>query len=104
VIRTGEKGSDANLAACLTRDAAKRECQLALVITGYSDLADAIRMVRQDFNFPVHVVDPKDSPSGHLRSAATSYRLLDRSVLPRCQFPDVLTDPTGTITRPKEWF
>ena len=42
VIRTEEKGSDANLAAYLTRDAAKRDGHAAFVITGDSDFAGAI--------------------------------------------------------------
>ena len=102
VIKTEEKGSDANLAAYLTRDAAKRDCKAAFVITGDSDFAGVIQMVRQDFNFPVHVVDPKGE-SKHLPRAATTYQLLKRSLLPQCQFPDTLSDRYGLITRPKAW-
>ncbi len=101
VIKTEEKGSDANLAAYLTRDAAKRDCKAAFVITGDSDFAGVIQMVRQDFNFPVHVVDPQGKRSVHLRRAATAYQLLNRSLLPQCQFPDTLSDRYGLITRPK---
>ena len=103
VIRTEEKGSDANLAAWLTRDAAKRDGRAAFVITGDSDFTGVIQMVRREFNFPVHVVDPRKASSRRLRSAATSYRLLDRRLLPRCQFPSALRDGTGVITRPREW-
>ena len=103
VIRTEEKGSDANLAAYLTRDAAKRDGRAAFVITGDSDFAGAIRMVRQDFNFPVHVVDPKETSSRRLRRAASSYQLLDRALLPECQFPATLSDAKGKITRPPKW-
>ena len=103
VVRTEEKGSDANLAAWLTRDAAKRDCRTAFVITGDSDFTGVIQMVRQEFNFPVHVVDPRKASSRRLRSAATSYRLLDRTLLPRCQFPSALSDGSGVITRPHAW-
>ncbi len=103
VIRTEEKGSDANLAAYLTRDAAKRDGQAAFVITGDSDFAGVIRMVRQDFNFPVHIVDPTGSVSRRLRKAATSYQLLDRALLPDCQFPATISDAKGKITRPPKW-
>ena len=99
VMRTEEKGSDANLAAWLTRDAAKRDCRAAFVITGDSDFTGVIQMVRREFNFPVHVVDPRKASSRRLRSAATSYRLLDRGLLPRCQFPGTLTDGTGAISK-----
>ena len=103
VIRTEEKGSDANLAAWLTRDAAKRDGRAAFVITGDSDFTGVIQMVRREFNFPVHVVDPRKASSRRLRSAATSYRLLDRGLLPRCQFPGTLTDRTGVISKPETW-
>ena len=103
VIRTEEKGSDANLAAWLTRDAAKRDCRAAFVITGDSDFTGVIQMVRREFNFPVHVVDPRKATSRRLRSAATSYRLLNRKLLPACQFPAQLRDGTGAITKPEVW-
>ena len=103
VVRTEEKGSDANLAAWLTRDAAKRDCGAAFVITGDSDFTGVIQMVRREFNFPVHVVDPRKSSSRRLRSAATSYRLLDRKLLPWCQFPARLSDGTVAITKPEAW-
>ena len=103
VLRTEEKGSDANLAAWLTRDAAKRDCRAAFVITGDSDFTGVIQMVRREFTFPVHVVDPRKSSSRRLRSAATSYRLLDRKLLPWCQFPARLRDGTGAITKPEAW-
>ena len=103
VVRTEEKGSDANLAAWLTRDAAKRDCRAAFVITGDSDFTGVIQMVRREFNFPVHVVDPRKSASRRLRRAASSYRLLGRELLPECQFPARLSDGTGTIIRPEAW-
>jgi len=103
VVRTEEKGSDANLAAWLTRDAAKRDCQAAFVVTGDSDFTGVIRMVRREFNFPVHVIDPRRATSRRLRSAATSYRVLDRRLLPQSQFPIELSDATGAISKPHAW-
>ncbi len=103
VARTEEKGSDANLAAWLTRDAAKRDCRAAFVISGDSDFTGVIQMVRREFNFPVHVVDPRKASSRRLRSAATSYRLLNRKLLSACQFPARLRDGTGAINKPEAW-
>ena len=60
-------------------------------------------MVRRDFSFPVHIVDPKEMASRHLEDAATSYQLLDRALLAQCQFPAKLSDAKGTITRPQSW-
>ena len=60
-------------------------------------------MVRREFNFPVHVVDPRRATSRRLRSAATSYRVLDRRLLPQCQFPNELSDATGVISKPHAW-
>lgn len=110
VVKREEKGSDANLAAWLTRDAAIRDCQAAFVISGDSDFAGVIRMVRREFNFPVYVIDPrkktKENFSRDLRQAVgkSKYRHLDRKLLPLCQFPSVVTDRGGrTITKPREW-
>ena len=103
VVRTEEKGSDANLAAWLTRDAAKRDCRAAFVITGDSDFTGVIQMVRREFNFPVHVIDPRRASSRRLRSASTSYRLLNRKLLPECQFPTRLRDHSGCVTKPRGW-
>lgn len=104
VIRTEEKGSDANLAAWLTRDAAKRDCQAAFVISGDSDFAGVIKMVRREFSFPVHVIDPAGASSSRLRDTATTYIPLDRRLLPLCQFPPTITDRRGrTITKPWRW-
>ncbi len=108
VVEIEEKGSDVNLAAWLTRDAAKRDCQAAFVISGDSDFAGVIKMVRREFNFPVYVIDPrkktKKNVSWDLSQAATDYDHLDRKLLPLCQFPSTLTDRRGrTITKPWEW-
>ncbi|MCY3914088.1 MAG: hypothetical protein OXG43_12720 [Chloroflexi bacterium] len=57
-------------------------------------------MVRRDFNFPVHVIDPLERVRRRLRDAATSYQLLDHSLLSewRCPFP--MSDRHGTVTQP----
>ena len=60
-------------------------------------------MVRRDFNFPVHVIDPQKRVSRRLRGAATSYQLLDHSLLSQWQFPSTMSDPHGTITKPGAW-
>ncbi len=60
-------------------------------------------MVRRDFNFPVHVIDPQKRVTHRLRDAATSYQLLDHSLLSESQFPSLMSDRHGTITKPEAW-
>ena len=103
VQRTEEKGSDVNLATYLVFDAAVRDFQAAFVISNDTDLVEPIRLVRQEFSRPVGVISPHRSRSDQMRKAATTYNLLDHTVLPSCQFPPELTDAAGTFQKPAEW-
>ena len=103
VSRTEEKGSDVNLAAHLVLDAARRDFQSAYVLSGDTDLVEAIRVVTQEFRRPVHVISPHGGKGRRLQQAATSYAPLDHELLPECQFPQELSDHRGTFHRPPEW-
>ena len=58
VDKTEEKGSDVNLASHLVRDAYQQAFQVAVLITNDSDLAEPVRIVRQELNLPVGVLNP----------------------------------------------
>jgi hypothetical protein len=103
VMKTEEKGSDVNLATYLLLDAFDQAFDLALVISNDSDLVEPIRVVRQRFGLTVGVVNPQRNPSHALRQVASFYRPLRRGVLVSSQFPNQLTDATGTITKPADW-
>jgi len=103
VQRTEEKGSDVNLATYLVFDAAVRGFQAAVVVSNDTDLVEPIKLVRQEFNRPVMVVNPQRSRSDRMRKAATSYELLDQDLLALCQFPRHLTDASGSFEMPADW-
>ena len=99
-----EKGSDVNLATALLRDAFLGDFEKAVVISNDSDLAGAIRTVRVDTKLPVHVVSPYLEVVRDLRSAATSHGVLDKSLIPQCQFPDRVGSRRGTVLiKPRGW-
>jgi hypothetical protein len=105
VIRTEEKGSDVNLACHLLLDAFQNCFDLAVVLSGDSDLAEPIRIVRTlSPNHDVGVWNPQRIQSVELRRYATFYKHIRRSILPRCQFPPVLTGEDGKeLRKPTEW-
>jgi len=103
VQRTEEKGADVNLATYLVFDAAVRDFQAAVVVSNDTDLVEPIKLVRQEFNRPVMVVNPQTSRSDRMRKAATSYELLDQELLALCQFPRRLTDASGSFEKPAAW-
>ena len=103
VERVEEKGSDVNLATYLVLDAAQRDFQVAYVLSKDTDLVEPIRLVRQTFSLPVHVVSPHRIRSRRLQAAATSYALLDHTLLPNCQFSAGLVDGVGPFHKPPEW-
>lgn len=105
VLKTEEKGSDVNLATYLLLDAYDGDYEVAVVISGDTDLVEPIRVVRDRLNLTVGVINPHSRKSAELKQAATFYRynVLRHSVLQSCQFPPSLVDVSGTITKPAGW-
>lgn len=103
VIRTEEKGSDVNLATHLLHDGFKREYELAVLITNDSDLAEAIRIVREELGLKVGILNPHQTPSAVLLRHADFIKQIRAGVLEACQFPDVMTDAKGDFYKPAEW-
>ena len=102
-----EKGTDVNLASYLLMDGVEQEYEQAVVVSNDSDLALPISMVGDKLGFPIGRVNPnldqRAVTPNELSDAATFVRRLRGNTLRRCQFPDTLTDSTGTITKPAEW-
>mgnify|MGYP001380106215 FL=1 len=103
VIKTEEKGSDVNLAAHLLNDAHKGDFETAVLVTNDSDLLEPMRIVRQELNLPVGLVNPHKNPSFMLRPHATFIKQTRQGVLRLSQFPDTLTDANGTFHKPVSW-
>ena len=105
VFNTEEKGSDVNLATRLLSDGFNKVYEQAAVISNDSDLASAIRCVRDDLSLQVGVLNPGRNcpPQQSLKEAATFVKTIRAHHLRKCQFPRSLTDEKGTIRKPSEW-
>lgn len=103
VIKTEEKGSDVNLATHLLLDAFTRACDGALVLSNDSDLLMPIQIARHRFRLRIVLVSPHATPSVTLAREADYRRQIREGLLKVSQFPDVLTDRTGTFRKPAAW-
>ncbi|MCT1615722.1 NYN domain-containing protein [Kocuria marina] len=101
VVKTEEKGSDVNLAVRLVEDALTQRIEVALVISGDSDLQRAVDVAR-GAGVRVIVVDPRNRPQSALR--ADERRRLRGGNLLNCQLPTELQGVEGhRIARPQTW-
>lgn len=103
VDKTEEKGSDVNLASHLVRDACQRAFQTAVLVTNDSDLAEPVRIVREELNLHVGILNPHDRHSVELKRVATFQKRIRQSDLIVSQFADVIADSKGKIRKPASW-
>jgi uncharacterized LabA/DUF88 family protein len=103
VLKTEEKGSDVNIAAHLINDAHTNRFDEAILVSGDSDLCQALRIVTHDIGKRVTVVNPQFRVSRELKSIASNYRHIHQSELRRNQFPKILNDAKGLFNKPREW-
>ena len=70
-----------------------------------SDLASPMRYVRDELGLKVTVVNPDNKNYTHrdLEDAATYIKRLRKSHLRRSQFPPMVADAQGRITKPAGW-
>ena len=107
VIRTEEKGSDVNLATHLLNDCWLNAYDCAAVVTNDSDIAEAMRLVKQHSNKEIGLVSTKIGPvkgrrrvSKELRQHADFLRHIRPSVLSQCQLPNPI--PGTNIHKPPQ--
>jgi len=103
VMDTKEKGSDVNLATYLLIDGFKKEYQMAVVISADSDLVEPIKLAINKLGLPVGVLHPYRMDSQQLSAVASFYRPIREKALRASQFPSVMKDSVGTITKPIAW-
>jgi uncharacterized LabA/DUF88 family protein len=103
VYRTEEKGSDVNIASYLLLDAAKGDCEVAVVVSNDSDLKEPIALARAEFAISVGVVNPHPEKVRSLVLRPTFFKQLRPGVLRACQFPPVLEDERGSFVKPAAW-
>ena len=104
VIKTEEKGSDVNIATHFLHDGYQCAYGVAIVISNDSDLVEAIKIVRNELNKGVIVLNPcPNSPSHELKRTATFVKDIRQGVLAASQFPNTMQDKNGTFTKPASW-
>jgi hypothetical protein len=106
VIKTEEKGSDVNLATYLVIDTMRGDCDVAVVVSNDSDLCEPIRIVNDEINVPVVLLNPHPSPSAALKRLLPrgSVRPIRQGPLRASQFPENVTTASGRIiTKPSKW-
>ncbi|MFH0793784.1 MAG: NYN domain-containing protein, partial [bacterium] len=100
-----EKKSDVNLATHLIADAIDDIYDVAYVVSGDSDLSDAIRMVRRRYaDKSVFVWFPPGRASTDLTSAASQSGIIGKKRFSRNQLPPQIRKADGFILeKPAEW-
>jgi uncharacterized LabA/DUF88 family protein len=101
VYKTEEKGSDVALASHLLLDGFRKEYEAAIVVSNDSDLAEPVRMVKEDLGLKVGVANPHKRRSKELEG--DFFRQIRPSHLKSAQLPPTLTDEKGTFHRPPSW-
>jgi len=103
VIKTEEKGSDGNIAAHLVNDGHRGRYDMAVLITNDSDLLEPVKIVRDELNLPVGILNPQQRPSRVLLQHATFIKKIRRGPLQASQFPARLQDANGRFRKPTGW-
>lgn len=107
VWHTEEKGSDVNLASHLIHDAHCGLYECAVVVSNDSDLAEPIRLVRNDLELPVGILFPtlrgRRRPTRELARIASFRKEIRAGVLGDCQLPNPLAGTDGPIHKPSTW-
>lgn len=105
VIKTEEKGSDVNIAAHMVNDGHRGRYNVAVIISNDSDLAEPVKIVRNELHLPVGVLNPSpdDHPSQQLRKCASFVKPIRQGVLAASQFPYMLEDANGQFHKPSTW-
>ncbi|MBR6975827.1 MAG: NYN domain-containing protein [Ottowia sp.] len=100
-----EKMTDVNIAIQLTTDAFDDAFDMALVISGDSDLTTPIRRVRERFPAKrVIVAFPPQRHSKELKRYASGHVAINENRLRASQLPDQVTKPDGfVLQRPAHW-
>ena len=87
-------------------DAYGRDAQCFVVISNDSDLVEPMRVVKNDLHKNVGFINPhppKKRSQAISKIPPTFFKQVRMGLLASCQFPTVLTDAAGTITKPADW-
>jgi uncharacterized LabA/DUF88 family protein len=100
-----EKMTDVNIATHMIMDAYNDICDMAMLISGDSDLVPPIRAIHENFKQKrVFVAFPPKRNNSSVALVAKGSLIIGRKKLVDCQFPYEVKKKDGYILRkPKEW-
>ncbi|MFL2000013.1 NYN domain-containing protein [Microbacterium sp. A1-JK] len=99
-----EKETDVNIAVTLVADAARHEMDSAIIVSGDSDLAPAVRAVGSiGAHLFVAAAFPPNRVSKHLKQLMPASFNVDRKRIKRLQLPQSFTADGQTFTKPPYW-
>ena len=97
-----EKGSDVNLASHMLFDAFRNKFEVAVLVSNDSDLEEPLRIVTEEFDKKVIIVQPKHvNTSKSLLKYSFDVLRYDKNDLKECQLP--LDIPYTKYHKPNEW-
>ncbi len=103
-IKNEEKGPDVNLATYLLADAFRADADAFVAVSNDSDLTWPIRLVSQELNYRVGILNPHRKTSRALQRTQPSFtKQIRHGVLVASQFPEKLKRRQGLITKPAIW-
>lgn len=102
VIKTEEKASDVNIAVHLLNDAWLDRYDCAIIVSNDSDLAEAVKIVKNELKKTIGVIMPGNgTPSKELIQYANFVKKIRQKALSSSQLPDHI--PNTTIRKPSVW-
>jgi len=102
IIKTEEKGSDVNLAVHLLNDGWMNVYDCAIVVTNDSDIAEAMRLVKEHNSKRIGLITPANSnPSRQLMKHADFCRRIRPNALKNSQLPSPV--PGTNYSKPPTW-
>ena len=103
VYETTEKGSDVNLAVHMVNDAWRNKFDCAVLLSGDSDLAEAIRLIKANHSKKVVGVisASKTGMSKELVKECSFMRAMSRNLIANSQMLNPI--PNSNISKPVDW-
>jgi len=101
VLKMEEKGSDVNLGVHLVYDACKDLYDYGVVISNDGDLAEALRIAKEELGKTIGVISPVYPLTYDLMEYASFYRYIRPKTLQSSQLPNPI--PNTPIRKPATW-
>ena len=98
-----EKGSDVNIASFMLADCFQKECDVPVLLSNDSDLAERLKCIKTKLKMPVGLITPASFFVTELKSYSSFRRKISDKQLKAAQFPPKLKDEQGKFSCPKDW-